>query len=406
MRLTILSIFSLLFFSCQSQHEEKAATVIDQPGVFKFKPLSPQAKQAYADAIQPLYENVLTKHGFSGSILMAKNGEIVFEDYHGLINFKTKENITASTPFHLASISKTFTGMMVLHLWEQGKLSLDDSIQHFFPKFPYHNITIQQLLSHRSGLPYYADFMDDKTVVAVKAKNKKGKTITRYVTVKTPNALKPGFSSNYDMLQYMIDKKPPRLALPGKVFHYCNTNFSILALIIEKVTGTSFPVYMKDSLFDKLGMKNTFVFSVADINKYVPSYQANNAPYPLEKLDCIYGDKNVYSTVRDIYLWDKALYEGSFVSKPTLDMAFRPYSNEKRTNHNYGLGWRILTSTNENGTIIYHNGWWHGNNTVFTRMIGDTATLIILGNKYNRNIYKAKEMASVFTGMSDSTKVD
>ena len=91
---------------------------------------------------------------------MAKNGQILFERYKGYSNFVTKDTINEHTPFHLASISKTFTGMAVLKLWEEGKLSLDDSLQKYFPQLPYYGITIRMLLSHRSGLPNYLYFMD------------------------------------------------------------------------------------------------------------------------------------------------------------------------------------------------------------------------------------------------------
>lgn len=113
----------------------------------------------------------------------------------------------------------------------------------------------------------------------------------------------------------------------------------------------------------------------------------------------------MYSTVRDMLLWDRALYEGSFIKPQTINMAFEPRSLEIKSNHNYGLGWRMLLD-GTNGPIIYHNGWWHGNNTVFTRLINDTATLIILGNKYNRNIYSARKMTSVFSGQSDTSRIE
>lgn len=404
-RLIILSVFfSFLFFSCKSQKEKKVIETVAKP-VFHFNPLSREEKERYISGIEPLYQKFLLQKGFNGAVLMAKNGEIVFEDYHGYYDFRTKENITPTTPFHLASISKTFTAMTLLHLWEQGKISLDDSVQHFFPQFPYHNITVKELLSHRSGLPNYVYFMDEKQTRVTYARNKRGKRIRIVHTIKSATPSVQGFQTNNDMLQFMIKNKPNILSLPGKGFHYCNTNYALLALIIEKTTNTPFPQYMKDSVFNPLGMKDTYIFNIADTNQYVPSFQPNKAPFKLEKLDCIYGDKNVYSTVRDMFLWDKVLYEGTFVSKSTLNMAFRPCSLETKSKHNYGLGWRMLLDDNE-GTIIYHNGWWHGNNTIFTRIINDTATLIILGNKYNRSIYSARRMTSVFTGRSDTTRLE
>ncbi|RTL56621.1 MAG: class A beta-lactamase-related serine hydrolase [Sphingobacteriales bacterium] len=402
--LVLSSLFTLLFLSCKSQKEKNAIQQTIAPVTFHFDTLTPQQKQAYADAIYPLYKKDLLDKGFNGAILMAKNGEVVFEDYHGYYNFKTNEKITPDDPFHLASISKTYTAMTLLRLWEQGRIELTDTLQKFFPSFPYRNITVTDLLSHRSGLPNYVYFMDEKKAVVSYARNKRGKRIKIVHLVPSGNEVK-GFQTNQDVLNYMIAHQPAILSLPNKKFHYCNTNYALLALIIEKITKMPFPQYMKDSVFNVLGMKHTYVFSIADTNRYIPSYQPNKAPFKLEKLDCIYGDKNVYSTVRDMLLWDIALYEGSFVKQQTLSIAFEPKSLEIKSNHNYGLGWRMLLD-GSNGPIIYHNGWWHGNNTVFTRLINDTATLIILGNKYNRNIYSARKMTSVFSGQSDTSRIE
>jgi CubicO group peptidase (beta-lactamase class C family) len=157
---------------------------------------------------------------------------------------------------------------------------------------------------------------------------------------------------------------------------------------------------MRDSVFLPLGMTNTFVFSIKDTANYVPTYMGSR-PFLLDFLDCTYGDKNIYSTVRDLLKWDAALYQNSFVSAATLDSAIIPRSHETPSKHNYGYGWRLFYSNGD--TIIYHNGRWHGSNTVFARMPQDTTTVIVLGNKFNRNIYKAKEIFSVFTGKRDTT---
>jgi hypothetical protein len=103
-----------------------------------------------------------------------------------------------------------------------------------------------------------------------------------------------------------------------------------------------------------------------------------------------------------MYLWDKALSEGTYLKPSTLEMAYQPQSPINKYYHNYGLGWRILAKPNEE-RLVYHNGWWHGNNTVFTRLINESATIIILGNKFNKSIYKGKEIASVFTGKVDTS---
>jgi CubicO group peptidase (beta-lactamase class C family) len=344
---------------------------------FTFNPLSPAQIEQYKNEISYAYQKILGSN-FNGAILVAKNGIVLFEDYKGYINFRTKEPVSPSTPFHLASISKTFTGMAIMHLWEQGRLSLEDSLQKFFPQLPYRGITVRMLLSHRSGLPNYLYFLDS-------CWDKKKK------------------ATNEDVLQFMITHKPRPNNLPNRGFHYCNTNYMLLAMIIEKLSGQPYPQYMKDSVFTPLGMNHTFVFSIKDTSQYIPTFMGNR-PYPMDHTDCTYGDKNIYSTVRDMLLWDKAMYEHTFVKAATLDTCYKPNSLERPSMHNYGLGWRLFY--NKNDTIIYHNGKWHGSNTVFTRLVQDTATIIVLGNRFNRNIYSAKKMADIFTGKKDDTKLE
>jgi CubicO group peptidase (beta-lactamase class C family) len=114
-------------------------------------------------------------------------------------------------------------------------------------------------------------------------------------------------------------------------------------------------------------------------------------------LDAIYGDKNIYSTPRDMMKWDMALYDTSFFSQKIIDEAFKGYSYERKGVKNYGLGWRLYEMPSGK-KIVYHNGWWHGNNTVFSRLPQDTTVIIVLGNKFNRSIYQAKKIAGIFEG--------
>ena len=336
--------------------------------------------------------------------MVAKNGEIVFEDYKGYANYTTKSLINPETPIHLASISKTFTGMATLKLWEEQKIALDAFVTAYLPNFPYPEITIEQLLSHRSGLPDYTYFMETRKYISVKTKNKRGKWVKKLKLIANEAPFKIGNYNNNDVLNFMVAKHPPPQASPNRVFKYCNTNYVILALIIEKITGQDFPTYMAETIFKPLKMMNTFIFNEKVAEKYMPSYNAKMQPYRIEKYDYIYGDKNIYSTARDMFLWDVALTEGKYLSSSTLQMAYEPKSPLTRNFHNYGLGWRMLLKPNED-KLIYHNGWWHGNNTVFTRLIANSATIIILGNRFNKTIYKGKEIASVFTGKQDTTSL-
>ena len=366
--------------------------------------LSNDEKERLIAEVKAKYQTLLGNKGFSGQILIAKNGEVIFEDYKGYSNYSDKTAILPETPIHLASISKTFTGMAALKLWEEEKLDLKAPVTKYFASFPYKEVTIEQLLSHRSGLPDYTYFMEPNKYKTVKVKNKRGRWVKKLKLIKAETPFRKGLYNNQDVLDYMVTKRPAPAAMPNRVFKYCNTNFVVLALIIEKITGQDFPTYMAETIFKPLKMENTYVFSAKSIDKYTPSYNARMVPYKIEKYDCIYGDKNIYSTARDMYLWDKALTEGSYVKESTLEMAYQPQSPINKYHHNYGLGWRILAKPNEE-RLVYHNGWWHGNNTVFTRLISESATIIILGNKFNKSIYKGKEIASVFTGKLDTTSL-
>ena len=395
-RITLLLGFFFLSIACGTGQGPRFLDITNN------SILSNDEKERLIAEVKAKYETILGNKGFSGQILIAKNGEVIFEDYKGFSNFSDKTAILPETPIHLASISKTFTGMAALKLWEEDKLDLKAPVTKYISNFPYASVTIEQLLSHRSGLPDYTYFMEPNKYKTVKVKNKRGRWVKKLKLIKAETPFRQGLYNNQDVLDYMVAKRPAPAAMPNRVFKYCNTNFVMLALIIEKITGQDFPTYMAETIFKPLKMENTYVFSNKSIDKYTPSYNARMVPYKIEKYDCIYGDKNIYSTARDMYLWDKALTEATYVKQSTLEMAYQPQSPTNKYHHNYGLGWRILTKPNEE-RLVYHNGWWHGNNTVFTRLIGESATIIILGNRFNKSIYKGKEIASVFTGKVDTT---
>ena len=395
-RITLLLGFFFLSIACGTGQGPRFLDITNN------SILSNDEKERLIAEVKAKYETILGNKGFSGQILIAKNGEVIFEDYKGFSNFSDKTAILPETPIHLASISKTFTGMAALKLWEEDKLDLKAPVTKYISNFPYASVTIEQLLSHRSGLPDYTYFMEPNKYKTVKVKNKRGRWVKKLKLIKAETPFRQGLYNNQDVLDYMVAKRPAPAAMPNRVFKYCNTNFVMLALIIEKITGQDFPTYMAETIFKPLKMENTFVFSNKSIDKYTSSYNARMVPYKIEKYDCIYGDKNIYSTARDMYLWDKALTEATYVKQSTLEMAYQPQSPTNKYHHNYGLGWRILTKPNEE-RLVYHNGWWHGNNTVFTRLIGESATIIILGNRFNKSIYKGKEIASVFTGKVDTT---
>ena len=321
--------------------------------------------------------------GFNGGILIAKNGSIIYEKYTGLADLRKNDSVTASTPFHVASTSKPIIAMAILRMVQEKKLSLDDSISKFFPGLPYPGITVKMLLNHRSGLPNYVYFIPNSDWD--KKKN----------------------VSNEDMLQFLYIQQPPKSFTAGTRYNYSNTNYVLLAMIIEKITNEKFPAYMKKNIFDPLQMTNTFVFTPADSSRAIPSFNYDKSYYQNDFLDETYGDKNIYTTPRDLLKFDQILYTDQFISKALLDSAFTPYSFERKSMHNYGLGWHLLLLANGK-KIIYHFGRWHGFNAAYARLIDEKVTIIIFGNKFSRNIYfTAVKCYDIFGKYgSDSSKTE
>ena len=363
--------------SCGSTPAAKQVNLSRYPVkiVLPVSPISKADSERIHNACEVWYNHVLGSHSFNGGIVVAKNGNIVFEAYNGSARPGSTDLITDSTSFHIASVSKTFTAMATLKLWQDGKLfSLDDELSKYLPSFNYPGVTIRLLLSHRSGLPNYVHFMEnmgwDKKV-----------NIT-----------------NQSMFDFLTTHKAeiPNIGTPNRGFTYCNTNYALLALLIEKLSGKKYGDYLQQTFFTPLQMSHTFAYdNLKDSNKVTLSYDYRGRVIPINFLDQVYGDKNIYSTPRDLLTWDRALTSNLFFTPKTLAEAYAPYSNEKRGIRNYGLGWRmnIFPSGKK---MIYHNGWWHGNNAAFIRLIEDSATIVVLGNKYNRGIYHAKDLANIF----------
>lgn len=363
-------------WSCQSAADNGLKASIHNDSVISFVskplPLHPEEAKRYHDVISEFVDKHLSERYFNGGILVAKNGVVVYERYSGFSNLRNKDSMDANTPLQIASTGKTMTAGAILKLVQEGRMNLDDSVTKFFPAFPYTEVTVKMLLNHRSGLPNYLYYMEkmgwNKKVAA----------------------------TNQDVLNTLINWHPPYAYTPGKHFNYCNTNYVVLALIIEKVTGIPYPKYMKDNFFIPLHMEHTFVKTQADSASVVYSYQPNGAPWPPDFSDGPYGDKNIYSTPRDLLQWDQALYEGKLIKPALLDSAFTPYSNERPGIKNYGLGWHLLMLPN-NKKVIFHNGRWHGFNAAFARLTDEHITIIMTCNKMNMGVYQiSKKMYNLF----------
>lgn len=262
--------------------------------------------------------------------------------------------------------------MAVLKLAEEGRLTIEDSVSKHLTAFPCEGVTIKTLLNHRSGLPNYVHYME-------KLGWDKRKLIT-----------------NQDVLDFIVERhKDIAIGAPDRRFSYSNTNYALLALIIEKASGMFYGDYLKQTFFTPLGMKDTYVFTPADSAKSLPSFFYNGRQYAFDFLDLVYGDKNVYSTVRDLLKWDQALHSAQLFKKETLNAAYAGYSFERPGINNYGLGWRMFLLRNGK-KFIYHNGWWHGNRTAFYRLLDENVTIIALCNNDSKKVYSSKKLADMF----------
>lgn len=274
--------------------------------------------------------------------------------------------------------------MATLKLVEAGKLNLDDDVIKFFPNFPYVGVTVKSLLSQRSGLPKYEYFIEKITP--------------------QPAELSKKFLTNQDILNMLIKYKPEMSRLPNTGFMYCNTNYALLALIIEKVTKTPFPEAIHQMVFEPLKMKHSYIFQEKDTATAAKSfYYKGPRPHPLDRLDLIYGDKNVYTTPRDMFNFSRAMFAENFLRKDLKDMIFTPYSNEKPGINNYGLGFRMKVF-DEHSKLTFHNGWWHGTNSVFGHLLNSNVTIVAIGNKFSRRVYSALALSALFENFPYETQ--
>src|SRR5690606_30409741 len=273
--------------------------------------------------------------------------------------------------FHVTGVQTC--ALPIFKLVEFDKIELKDKVSKYLIGFPYEDVRIEDLLNHRSGLPNYLHLSDDKNYWD------NSKKIT-----------------NQDVLDILVQKKPQAINKPGKKFSYNNTNFLLLALVIEKVTGLSYPDAMKEMVFNPLGMKDTFVMEFdKDSARVSKSYYHNGREWKYDHLDKTYGDKNIYSTPRDLLQMDLAMYSDKFLPKNLKEKAWKGYSYESKGVKNYGLGIRLM-EWDDGSKILYHNGWWHGNNTAYVRDFNHEATIIALGNRKNRTIYSTFRLVSLF----------
>lgn len=389
-RLLVTSAPLILIMACGNNN--KANPVTTATPTYSSKPFNPSKLLEYnpknADRrIDEFFHKLHQKSGFNGNILVAKHGKILYENALGWADHLRRDSLKINSQFQLASVTKTMTSTAIMQLLERGKIKLNQDVKEFFPNFPYDGVTIKLLLTHRSGMMNYVYFIDD---------------IYRKQHLNQRKGL-----TNTEAMNMIAQYKPTPFSKPDKHFLYNNSNFMVLGSIIEKVTGMSYADYMKENIFKPAGMTHTAVYSKAAYDKIpvdVVGHDRNSWRYSVAPnfLDGPVGDKGIYSTVGDLYLFDQALRDGMLIKPATQDSAYTPRNPMVRGHFNYGYGWRIFQAPGQK--VVYHTGWWHGFRHIYVRDLKNDVTIVLLGNLVNGSLlhlddlFKLEEMPIIRKG--------
>jgi D-alanyl-D-alanine carboxypeptidase len=323
----------------------------------------PEKLAAYMDAASK-------GQGFHGSVLVAKDGKVLLAKGYGLANAEHDVPNTAETKFRLGSITKQFTATAILLLQDQGKLKVEDPISKHLTDAPkaWEKVTIHHLLTHTSGIPSYTD---DPAY---------GKSMTKPETVDS-------------MIARFKDK--PLEFEPGSKFHYDNSGYFLLGAILEKVSGKSYEAFLKQAIFEPLEMKDTGYDRPATVlPKRASGYDRTgdglaNAPYL--DMNQPFAAGSLYSTVGDMFKWDRALKAGKLLSKESMAAMFTPFKDK------YAYGW--ATGDHKGHKRVGHGGGINGFATDFERFPDDDVCVVVLCNVLPANPGKvAADLASIVFG--------
>jgi len=308
-----------------------------------------------ATEIDKLMATLFERGQFNGAVLVAEKGEIIYRKAFGKANFQTGADFTPETPSDIGSVTKQFTAMAIMILAERNKLGYDDSVSKYVPEFSssahFSKITLRHLLTHTSGIPDYGDLgIDDSGL------DQKG-------------------------LIAALLKREEALAKPGLKYRYSNPGYALLGIVVERVSGKRFGDFLGQEIFKPVGMSNTFVYdSHGKKNErkaigYGPSGEVDDGDPT-----AIPGDGGIYSTVDDLFEWDRALYTEKLVPQSALVEAFSPGKVEQGDS-TYGFGWNIVDESGNK--YLWHQGNHAGFRAFIGRRLTGRVTVIMLTNKGN-----------------------
>jgi CubicO group peptidase (beta-lactamase class C family) len=287
---------------------------------------------------------------FSGTVLVARGGAVVLKKAYGQANYELGVANTVKTKFRLGSVTKQFTSMAILQLEESGKLKVTDTIKTFFPDYPAGDtITIHHLLTHTSGIPNLTEFPDYLKTMALPSPVLE--TVARF-------------------------KNKPLDFRPGEKFSYSNSGYILLGAIIEKVTGAPYEAYVREHIFKPLGMEDSGYDHAAPILKDRAAGYEFDADVMVNAssidMSVPHAAGALYSTVDDLYKWDRALYTDRLITKADMARMFTPFKG------GYAYGW--MTGTLDGHKNIRHSGGINGFTCDVSRFPDDDAVVIVLNN--------------------------
>ncbi len=367
---TLFALATLLLMAVSCGHSAKPSEHQDKKmaphtGFVPYFSRDSAIMAAKAHELDRLFQHLRKRTGFNGVVLYAEKGRIIFEKAYGFRNVRRRRHpLQTGDAFQLASGSKMFSALAIMILKHRGKVDYDTDIRTYLPGFPYEGVTLRLMMNHRTGLPRYMSLAQKEW------KNKR----------------KP--LSNEAMLHLFERYKPDVYFQPNHGFHYCNTNYALLANVVEAVTGQHFEDFIRQNIFKPLQMDSSFVYSMRN-DTTVPLYVERGVPGYYRRgwrwrrmtndyLNGVLGDKNIYCSVEDLYKFDRSWDLFTLLPDSVLREAFVPGSPHYwRRKDNYGFGWRIRESMD---STVYHFGWWKGFRSFNIRDMKHHKTLIVLTN--------------------------
>ena len=313
--------------------------------------------------------------GFSGVVLVERSGKVIFEHAYGFANTEQQLPNTLDTKFRIGSITKTFTAIVIMQLEGQGRLALTDSVCKYIDECPpgWAEIKLHHLLSHSTG-------------------------IFNYTKVDNIEALFASPQTQAQVLARFIHE--PLAFAPGKRFEYSNSNFRLLGLVIEKVTGQTYEAALHERIFEPLGMHDTGIShdwakTPQAATGYWQSREGTFGIAPIVDGSWSFADGGIYSTVGDLKKLSDALDRETLLPRATLERMWTPVHEE------YGYGWSThkISRLTFNRRVVSHGGSLPGFLSQFQRVVDDDLTLVVLTNSARSSPPRvAAELGSIVLG--------